>query len=118
MNIIIYINNISKASNLLKFIVYADDTSLSTTMEIVICEIINGDIEAVINRELDFINDWLKSNKLSLNINKSTYMVFYIPHKKVNPKQLHIENTIVGRVYVFNFLGMTINENLNWKSYR
>ncbi len=61
----IYINNISKASNLFKFIIYADDT-----MEIIISEINNGDIETMINRELAFINDWLKSNKLSLNINK------------------------------------------------
>ncbi len=31
--------------------------------------------------------------------------------------QLHIENTNVDRVYEFNFLGLTINENLNWKSH-
>ncbi len=30
--------------------------------------------------------------------------------------QLHIENTNVDRVYEFNFLGLTINENLNWNS--
>ncbi len=30
--------------------------------------------------------------------------------------QLHIENTNVGRAYEFNFRGLTINENLNWKS--
>ncbi len=35
-----------------KFIVYADDTTLSTTMEIVIRETNYGDIEAVIYREL------------------------------------------------------------------
>ncbi len=54
---IIYINDISMASNLFKFIIYADDTTLSTTMEIVINEINNSDIEAMINRELAFIND-------------------------------------------------------------
>ncbi len=31
--------------------------------------------------------------------------------------QFHIENTNVGRVYEFNFLGLTINENLNWKNH-
>ncbi len=45
---IIYINNISKASYLFKFIINADNTTLSTTMEIVISEINNGDIEAMI----------------------------------------------------------------------
>ncbi len=85
-------------------------------MEIVISEINNGDIEAMINRELAFINDWLKSSKLSLNINKCKYMIFHTTHKKVNLVQLHIQNTNVSRVYEFNFLGLAINENLNWKS--
>ncbi len=114
---IIYINDISKANNLFKFIIYADDTTLSTTIEIVISEINNGDIEAMINRELAFISDRLKSNKLFLNINKCKYMIFHTSQKKGNPMQLHVENANVDRVYEFNFLGLTINENLNWKSY-
>ncbi len=54
---IIYINHISKASNLFKFVLYADDRTLSTTIEIVISEINNGDIQAMINIELAFIED-------------------------------------------------------------
>ncbi len=42
LHFIIYINDISKASNLFKFIIYADDTTISTTMKIVISEINNG----------------------------------------------------------------------------
>ncbi len=75
-------------------------------MEIVI-------IESMINRKLAFINDWLKSNKLSLNINKCKYMIFHTLQKTDNTVQLHIENTNVDIVYKFNFLGLTINENLN-----
>ncbi len=56
---IIYINDISKASNLFKFIIYADGTTLSTTMKIVISEINNGDIEAMINRGLISLHKWL-----------------------------------------------------------
>ncbi len=59
--------------------------TLSTTMELVISEINNGDIEAMINRELAFIIDLLKSNKLSLNINKCKSMICHPPQKKVNP---------------------------------
>ncbi len=99
-----------------KFIIYADDATLSTTMEIVISEINNNDIEVMINRELAFINDWLKSNKLSLNISKCKYMIFHTPRKRLTQCN-YIENTNVDRVYEFNFLGLTINENLNWKSH-
>ncbi len=38
---IIYINDISKARNLFKFIIYPDDATLSNTIEIVISEINN-----------------------------------------------------------------------------
>ncbi len=34
----------------------------------------NRDIKAMINSELAFINDWLKSKKLTRNINKCKYM--------------------------------------------
>ncbi len=63
---IIYINDISNASKLFKFIIFVNDTTPSTTMEFVISEINNDDIESMISRDLTFINEWLKSNKLSL----------------------------------------------------
>ncbi len=67
------------------------------------------------NKDLQNINDWLKSCKLSVNIAKYKYMVFHTPQKRVKPFGLKIENTIVERVYEFNFLGLIMNENLNWK---
>ena len=59
--LIIYINDIVSASNLFNFIIYADDTTLSTTLEIIIKDINNGNIQYKINKELACINDWLKS---------------------------------------------------------
>jgi hypothetical protein len=114
---IIYINDIANSSNLFNFIIYADDTTLSTILEIVIQDTNNTDIESGINKELAGISDWLKTNKLSLSINKCKYMIFHTPQKKVYPLQLIIDNTAIERVYEFNFLGLTINENLNWKSH-
>ncbi len=68
---IIYINDFSFACNLFKFIIYADDTTLETTIEIAFNKSQNASAENKINIELDLINDWLKCNKLSLNIGKS-----------------------------------------------
>ncbi len=42
---IIYINDLANASKLFNFIIYADDTTLQTTIEIVICESNNIPIE-------------------------------------------------------------------------
>ena len=58
------------ASNIFSFIIYADDTTLSGTLKIIIANEPNKKIDTVINEELDKINDWLKTNKLSLNMPK------------------------------------------------
>ena len=61
---LIYINDFPLSSNLFKFIMYADDTTLYSQFEN--AEIANHDIEFKINNELSNINDWLKINKLAL----------------------------------------------------
>ena len=50
---IIFINDFSKSSNLFDFIIYADDTSLSSTLNA-----FDTDTENI-NRELENINVWL-----------------------------------------------------------
>ena len=44
-------------------------------------------------------------------------MIFHKPKKKIPPLQLQIDDTIIERVQEFNFLGLILNENLNWKSH-
>ncbi len=52
---IIYINDIANASKLFNFIIYADDTTLQTTIEIVIFESNNIPNESKINNELELL---------------------------------------------------------------
>ena len=54
------------SSKLFELIIYADDTTLSGILNTryTYIDILH------INSELDNISDWLKTNKLSLNINK------------------------------------------------
>ncbi len=85
-------------------------------LEIIIKDTKNSDPESILNKELHNINDWLKSNKLSVNIAKCKYMIFHTPQKRVKQLGLKIENTIVERVYETNFLVLIMNENLNWKA--
>ena len=113
---IIYINDIAEASKIFNFIIYADDTTLSTTLEIVLKDNNTRTTSQVINEELMLVSNWLKLNKLSLNVQKSKYMIFHTPKKKVDSLHLTIDGTIIERVSDFNFLGLTLDENLNWKS--
>ncbi len=114
---IIYINDIAQASELFDFIIYAYDTTLSTTLEIVMKKTQEQTAESTLNTELANVCEWLKVNKLSLNVNKSKYMIYYTNRKQVNPLHLLIDNTTIERALQFNFLGLTLDENLNWKGH-
>ena len=75
---IIYMNDIHTVSNNLNFILYANDTTLSSQ----VCSFTsqyNGNIELVnilINSELNKIAAWLAINKLSLNVEKKKSRFF------------------------------------------
>jgi hypothetical protein len=44
-------------------------------------------------------------------------MIFHTPQKQLTPLSLQIDGTEIDRVTEFNFLGLIINEHLNWKTH-
>ena len=112
---IIYINDFSEASNMFKFIMYADDTTLNSTLRNFINN--SNSVENSINDELLKINEWLQINKLSLNIAKSKFMIFQKIDKEMEVLTLKVDNMIIERVKEFNFLGLMLDANLNWKKH-
>jgi len=70
---------------------------------------------------LSFYSFWGSGhpNKLSLNIEKTKYMIFHFKQKSIENIQLNIkiQDIAIEKVSDFCFLGLTINENLNWKSH-
>ena len=110
-------NDIPNSSSILKFILFADDTSLLDTINLSISPNGNFSIERL-NGELQNIYDWLAVNKLSLNVSKTKFMVFHHPLKNLPQNmEIKINNSPVERVKEFCFLGLTINENLTWKTH-
>ena len=109
---IIYMNDIPYCSQAFNFILYADDTSLFAALDINV-----DNSSQFLNIELDHVYQWLYCNKLSLNLGKTKYMFFHHHNKNILGKVpvLKINNTEIEKVKNFNFLGIIINENLNWK---
>jgi len=67
---LIYINDIINASKFLHLILFADDTNIflhHSDLNI---------LQSMSNVELDKLSEWLKSNRLSLNITKTNYIHF------------------------------------------
>ncbi len=106
---IIYINDIANSSDLFSFVVYADDKTLSTTLEIVLNRRKHDSIEDKINKEPINVNDWLKCKRLSLNISKCKYVIFHTPQQKINPLYLKINDNVIDRVKEFNLLSLTLD---------
>ena len=69
---------------------------------------------AVANQQLKNIDNWLTSNKLSLNIAKTNYIVFYTPHSKIPENtNLQLRNANLKQVQCIKFLGVFVHENLS-----
>ena len=109
---LIHINDLYRASNLMT-IMFADDTNLFLS---------NRNINHLfhdMNIELKKISDWFKSNKLSLNIEKTKYILFHpVSKKNVLPCKMPVlilDNIPIKRITYTNFLGIIIDENLLWK---
>ena len=96
---------------------YADDTTLTSTLETFSTNELNGNPASSINIELNKISEWLKLNRLTLNVQKTKYMLFKTSKKKVQTLILQMDNKIIDKVLDFNFLGIHFNEQLNWKSH-
>ena len=73
---LIYINDLPYASDMFSILMYADDTTL-------FCKFDNVCSENKINSELDNIFNWLCSNKLSLNVNKTKFACFHTKQKRI-----------------------------------
>ncbi len=85
---------------------------LSTTIEIFVRTTTNVPISDILNNELSIVNNWLKVDKLSLNIKKSKYISFHTKKEKDSKFNSAIDNVNIERVVEFNFLGLSLDEHL------
>ena len=108
----IYINDLPKSCPKLNCIMYADDTTLYSSLE----NFDSNNIEREINYELEKVNLWLKANKLSLNVKKTKCMFFH-KRKTLPHINLSLNDVIIENVPKFNYLGIIIDEHLSWNSH-
>ena len=73
------------------------------------------------NAELSHLNDWFCANKLSLNTDKTKYVLFHKAKSKDNLPlvlpDLFINDVKIKSENSLKFLGVMIDENLTWKTY-
>ena len=107
---LLYINDFKHSSSLFDFHLFADDSNLFLSNKNLRV------LESNINTELQSIYKWLCINKLSLNIDKSNFVIFHPPQKKLNYNvQIMINQTYLKNEQHVRYLGIMIDANLNWK---
>ena len=71
-------------------------------------------LENKINTEMIKIDNWLKANKLFLNYSKSNFLIFS-QKKQTYHFKISINNSILKQQHSAKYLGVTIDDKLNWK---
>ena len=105
---ILYINGLCKVSNIVKFILFADDTNIySSCFDL-------KELCVNINKELEKLKEWFALNKLSLNVSKTNFMRFGNRHSNVKI-ELRIGDKEIEEVFVTKFSGVLMDIKLNRK---
>ena len=66
------------------------------------------------NRELARVDNWLKTNRLSLNVRKSSYMI--ICNQK-NASDIKLRDSILTKISTVKLLVITFDENLTFNAH-
>ncbi|MFZ2540057.1 MAG: reverse transcriptase family protein [Oscillospiraceae bacterium] len=106
---LLYINDLALVSNKVKNIMFADDTNLFLTGNSI------EYIEEQLNYELAAVNVWFQSNLLSLNIKKTSYIIF--GHRRDFNPQISMNNILLERQTHTKFLGVILSANLKWSKH-
>jgi hypothetical protein len=107
---LIYINDISKAVPNNELNIFADDTNLFISGPT------TAQIELTANECLKCLESWFCANKLSLNTDKTFYMLF----GNINKSQpnltlnLNINGVLLNKVSYCKYLGVVLDEELKW----
>ena len=110
---IISMNDIGNISDFLYPIIYADDTSVLLIRKDYIA------LVKLLTLELVKLSVWLiKANKLSLNVQKTYYMVFHRARIKIDKHPVvTMDNVCLNKTESLTYLGIIIDHKLNWTSH-
>lgn len=113
---LLYVNDLNEASNIFNPIMFADDTTLNCSLSKFTSNYTNT-TPNLINKELDKFFSWLCANKLTINTSKTKFMIFHRPNSSIPELSISMNNETISQVSDFNFLGLTISENLSWSKH-
>ena len=108
---LLFINDLPNISDFFKTILFADDTTLSFNHT-------NPTLaQETLNSELDKFYSWTLSNKLSLNLDKTFFMVHSFTNFNFNDLIIKIQGNSIRHESEGNFLGMTLDSQMKFNTH-
>ena len=106
----VFINDLVNVSDIIKFVLYADDSNLFHCHDDV------KTVEYELNIELRKISEWFHVNKLVINMDKTHFLIF--SRKKIFQQiSIYLNNVKLKQKNVTKFLGVHIDHKLTWKDH-
>ena len=109
---LLYINDLPNISKLFEFYLFADDTNIyceANTLQ---------ELEFIINKELKELRTWLIVNRLSLNINKTNFVIFHPYNKPLKQNiTLKLHKNAISEKESVKYLGIMIDSTLTWQTH-
>ncbi len=110
---LLYINDLPNCLKYTKANMFADDTNLTTA------SLNKEELQRRLNSDLELMHNWLLANKLTLNKEKTEYMLIG-SHQRLSTVEtdpiLEFGDTKIKRVNHAKSLGIIIDEQLLWKN--
>ena len=69
---------------------------------------------SIVNLELRNVAIWIQGNKLSLNVQKTNYIIFGNKHVDMKQIFLYLQDKLIERVKSTKFLGIILDDKLTW----
>ena len=106
----LYINDMHNAFTKCLVHHFADDTNLLFAHKN------PAVIQKVLNKELRQLVEWLRANRLSLNADKTEFIVFRPPGKTLNTRiTLQLDQKKIFESTKIKYLGLLLDSRLSWK---
>ena len=98
------------SSQILKFIQFADDTTIMDKSDDL--NVLNDSLETEANKVLL----WFNANKLIINLSKTNSMLFS-NHNRAKNLNISLNNNKIETLNETTFLGVVIDNKLSWKAH-
>ena len=110
MLFLVYINDLPECLEQCEVPLYADDTVIYFSSSCV------TEIEIFINGDLSKLSLWHSTDRLTLNVSKSKFVLIGSPNKlsTCNDISVVIDNAPLEWTDAFKYLGVTINKTMTW----